>query len=507
MAMPLMPMPMMPMPMVLMIMVLMVVMVVMVVHWHRLTLSPQPPHGRTHQLRLASRMPACFATHNHFRETMMRGLIHGMLLALLLCTTATAQPARPPIIFVHGNGDTAGLWLTTFWRFEANGYPRDRLFALDLRYPQARNVDATPQAGRSSSTDVRDQLAAEVTRVRALTGADKVILVAQSRGGNTVRNYLKNGGGAAFTSLAVLCGAVNHGVIVSDKFLLGSEFNGAGPFMRDLNSTPGEVVAGVRFVTIRSTADDKYAQPDGAYLGLRGTPTEVGFAGPALQGAENIAIDHLDHRETGFGAAAFPALFKAVTGQAPQTLIPTVAPQVVLNGKLTGFEADAPSNIAIPGATVTVWRVVAGQRQGTPLRQTTIAADGLWGPVTVAPTDTLEFAIAAPGYPTTHIFRSPFPRSSDIVHLRPQPFGKDDAAATAVVYMSRPRGYFGIGRDTITLNGSQPSDIAPGVPTNSTTRVVVAAGTPVVGRFNAETITAASFPAADQQVSVIEITE
>ena len=85
--------------------------------------------------------------------------------------------------------------------------------------------------------------------------------------------------------------------------------------------------------------------------------------------------------------------------------------------------------------------------------------------------------------------------------------GHLNAAATAVVYMSRPRGYFGIGRDTITLNGSQPSDIAPGVPTNSTTRVVVAAGTPVVGRFNAETITAASFPAADQQVSVIEITE
>lgn len=437
----------------------------------------------------------------------MRGLIHGMLLALLLTATASAQPAQPPIIFVHGNGDTAGLWLTTFWRFEANAYPRNRMFALDLRYPQARNVDAVPQAGRSSTTEVRDQLAAEVTRVRALTGADKVILVAQSRGGNTVRNYLKNGGGAAFTSLAVLCGAVNHGVIVSDKVLLGSEFNGASDFMRDLNSTPGEVVAGVRFVTIRSTADDKYAQPDGVYLGMKGTPTGVGFEGPALKGAENIAIDHLDHRETGFGAVAFPALFRAVTGQAPTTLAIPAEPQVVLNGKLTGFEADAPNNLAIPGATVTVWRVAAGQRQGAPLRQTTTGADGIWGPVTVAPTDTLEFEIVAPGYPTTHIFRAPFPRSSDIVHLRPQPFGKDDATATAVVYMSRPRGYFGIGRDTVTMNGAQPTDIAPGVPTNSTTRLVVAPGTPVTGRFNAETVTAASFPAADKQVSVIEITE
>ena len=73
--------------------------------------------------------------------------------------------------------------------------------------------------------------------------------------------------------------------------------------------------------------------------------------------------------------------------------------------------------------------------------------------------------------------------------------------------LPRTRGYFGIGRDTVTMNGAQPTDIAPGVPTNSTTRLVVAPGTPVTGRFNAETITAASFPAVDKQVSVIEITE
>jgi len=29
--------------------------VVMVVHWHRFTLPTQVPHGRTHQLHLASR--------------------------------------------------------------------------------------------------------------------------------------------------------------------------------------------------------------------------------------------------------------------------------------------------------------------------------------------------------------------------------------------------------------------------------------------------------------------
>src|SRR5690242_4574734 len=43
--------------------------------------------------------------------------------------TATSLPASayPPILFVHGNGDSSALWITTLWRFESNGYPRERL--------------------------------------------------------------------------------------------------------------------------------------------------------------------------------------------------------------------------------------------------------------------------------------------------------------------------------------------------------------------------------------------
>jgi predicted dithiol-disulfide oxidoreductase (DUF899 family) len=55
-----------------------------------------------------------------------------LFVALLLTTVvATAVPSRgqsadPPIVFVHGNGDTAALWHTIIWRFEPNGYARDR---------------------------------------------------------------------------------------------------------------------------------------------------------------------------------------------------------------------------------------------------------------------------------------------------------------------------------------------------------------------------------------------
>src|SRR5262245_38352061 len=73
---------------------------------------------------------------------------------------AAAQPADPPVVFVHGNGDTAALWLVQIWRFESNGYPRDRLHAIDLKYPLARSADDKPQDGRSSTADAMKELAA-----------------------------------------------------------------------------------------------------------------------------------------------------------------------------------------------------------------------------------------------------------------------------------------------------------------------------------------------------------
>ena len=63
-----------------------------------------------------------------------------LLLALGACAQLPAGPeSQPPIVFVHGNGDTAALWTTTVWRFESNGYDRKLLHAVDFRYPLARS--------------------------------------------------------------------------------------------------------------------------------------------------------------------------------------------------------------------------------------------------------------------------------------------------------------------------------------------------------------------------------
>src|SRR5262249_1605183 len=157
--------------------------------------------------------------------------------------------------------------------------------------PLARADDSKPQEGRTGTAEHLQILAAEVERVRKLTGAEKIVLVGNSRGGNVIRNYIRNGGGASAGSDAVIGGGTSRGVWAIPDYLPGNEFNGAGPFMKALNSPQGadglETTPGVRFLTIRSDTNDKYAQPDGRWIGQPKMRTNIGYDGPALKGAEN----------------------------------------------------------------------------------------------------------------------------------------------------------------------------------------------------------------------------
>jgi hypothetical protein len=118
--------------------------------------------------------------------------------------------------------------------------------------------------------------------------------------------------------------------------------------------------------------------------------------------------------------------------------------------------------------------------------------------------------VAAEAHPTTHIYRSPFPRSSNVVHLRPgRPLGDKDSGAGAVVLMSRPRGYFGIPRDVVLLDGKEPKDVTVGVPTDSVATLRLPAGEaarPVAALFNEERIVARGWPAAENRIAIAEFT-
>ena len=118
--------------------------------------------------------------------------------------------------------------------------------------------------------------------------------------------------------------------------------------------------------------------------------------------------------------------------------------------------------------------------------------------------------LTQPAATTTHFYRSPFPRSSDIVHLRvARPLAPAEASAGAVVIMSRPRGYFGLPRDIVLLDGKEPTDVKAGVPTDSVTTLRLPAaevGRQVTGLFNEERIVARAWPASENRIAVIELT-
>ena len=458
-----------------------------------------------------------------------RTLLLGAASSTMLAACASAPPAfnmsavpPPPVIFVHGNGDTAGLWLTTVWRFESNGWPRNRLYAIDVPYPLARDDDTKPQEGRSSTAENMQYLSAEVDKVLRATGAPRVVLIASSRGGNAVRNYIENGGGAAKVSHAILCGTPNHGVWADAKRAPNGEFNGAGPFLMGLNAPKGphgdEVTPGVMWMTIRSDNNDKYAQPDGAWIGAKGLPTHVDFDGPALKGAENIVIPGIDHRETAFSSKAFEAMYRFIMpGKRPLTTGVAPEAQVVLDGKVSGYgvangKGTAPSNLPLVGATVEVYvtNATTGERETAdkPIHRKTIGADGMWGPLTANGNANYEFVIAAPGYATTHIYRSPFPRSSTIVNMRAERLLEADKDAMSVVTLTRPRGYFGLPRDRITLDGQSPP---PGVPTGtagvsaSKLKMPDGATRPIVGTFNDERVIGWAWPVLNNEIVLLEL--
>ena len=452
------------------------------------------------------------------RRTILKGagalpLLAGSFGVPVLAQTVSAPTAAgemAPVLFVHGNGDHAALWITTLWRMESNGVPRDRMFAINFTDPLARSDDKVEQANRSSTEGQRRELGEAVKELKHRTGASRIALVGNSRGGYSIRNYIKNGGGADI-SHAVLCGVPNHGVYDWDDGT-GSEFNGRGPFLRGLNEGESEVTPGTAFLTLRSDGIDKFGQPDGRFVGKPGKPTGVTSDGPALKGATNLVLGALDHREVAFHPRAFREIYKFIAGREPARLDIAPEAQVKLSGLVTGTPGGVQTNRPVGGATVEIYHVSSdsGERLGGPVHSSQTGADGRWGPALIDPSWHTEMVLTSPGAVTTHFYRSPFPRSSDIVHLRAaRALSAADAGAGSVVIMSRPRGYFGLPRDVVLIDGKEPADVKSGVPTDSITTLRLPAaevGRPVVTMFNQERIVARAWPAAENRIAVAELT-
>jgi hypothetical protein len=74
--------------------------------------------------------------------------------------------------------------------------------------------------------------------------------------------------------------------------------------------------------------------------------------------------------------------------------------------------------------------------------------------------------------------------------------------------MNRPRGYFGIPRDVIFLDGRQPTDIPPGVPAVWHTKLKLPSADPrpIIAEYNLERIVARPWPAKENHIAIAELT-
>jgi len=168
------------------------------------------------------------------------------------------MPKRTPIVFIHGNGDSALGWTSQIARFKAHGYDDDALFAITLTPPQNESHEHYVQ-----------QVIPFVREVLKKTGSAKVDIVAHSLGVTIARHFIKHCGGAEKVDHAILLAGANHGIPAADlamaqpdQFKQGPEVNTQGaPFLKALNeNNPGglEVFGPTRTMTLSSTDDEFY---------------------------------------------------------------------------------------------------------------------------------------------------------------------------------------------------------------------------------------------------------
>ena len=428
-------------------------------------------------------------------------------IALAACSSLeSGSPSvtkQDPIIFVHGNGDNSSLFITTAWRFESNGWPSNRLFAFDLPHPNSRDLDDVDQPNRTSAKDYSDFLASRLAEVLRETGAQKAILIGNSRGGYPIRRVIRDGD-AAKVAAAILSGTPNHGVYISSTVRVANEYNGAGPWLLSLNAPQGEsaseVTAGVPVLTLRSDRYDKFAQPTGAALGMPDLKTNIDADGPALKGAKNLVLPGVDHRETAYSSAAFKAMYDYLTGDQPTADV-IAEREPYISGHIYALDQRMATNTPLVGAKLVIYRIDpdSAERLGHPVWVEGTGFNGTFGPVKLESRARYEFVLTHQGYATTHIYLSPLLRSTGWLDLSLQP---EDAKPVpdSLITLTRISGYFNTQRDHIVIDGSTPAAIVTPIPTVSSTTVTIPASQgmrAVASHFNSETIVVRSYPNQD----------
>ncbi|MFI6108438.1 esterase/lipase family protein [Streptomyces sp. NPDC051310] len=163
--------------------------------------------------------------------------------------TSAYRSTSHPVLFVHGYNGAASNWDTMAGRFRNDGWP-------------ASHLDRWQYDSRQSNATTAQQLAAEVDRLLAATGASKVDVVTHSMGGLSSRHYAKHLGGSEKIDAWVSLAGPNHGTDAADSCFDASchDMRFGSDFLTALNSgdeTPGSP----RYATWWSPCDT-FINPD-----------------------------------------------------------------------------------------------------------------------------------------------------------------------------------------------------------------------------------------------------
>ena len=352
------------------------------------------------------------------------------------------------------------IWQTTIWRFESNGYPRDRLFAISFTDPQARDDNTAAQPNRSSTDDELRELTDVHRRSRFSDRARRRSPSSRCRAAATRRAIIAAGSPGKVSAVA-LGGTPNHGVFATDWACSAANTTAEARL-------PEEAQCG------RQRSHARRSVPDIAQRRLRplraaGRPPRRPCPDmPTQRDRRRSRAERrdqprhsaqVDHRETACSPRAFAEIYSFVTGRAPTRIAITPEAEVVLNGRVTGVADGTPTNRPVEGAKVDIYRVSAdtGERQGDARASNERPAPtASGGRARFDSTTAARIRRRGAGRADHSHLSLAFPRSFAISTFGRRRLAKEDADAAAIVRMDRPRGYFGLPRDVVLLDGRQP---------------------------------------------------
>jgi pimeloyl-ACP methyl ester carboxylesterase len=323
----------------------------------------------------------------------------GVAVAAAVTTPARAGRSRPPrpAIFVHGSAGSAMQFRVQAKRLASNGYPAGIVEAHEYDSPNIVAILQQVWAG----------LDARIERLLATTGSDQVDLLAHSLGTYVTQGYL--------------------------------------------NSSPERAARVAHYVNLDG-------RPATALPG--GVPTLAiwGEGDPArtVAGAANVYLPAQSHTQTVSSEESFREIFRFLRGREPHTTAVRAARVAYVSGRAVLF----PSNAGVTEASLEIHRVSArtGRRQGRAIRAT-VAADGAFGPVALAPHERYEFALLRAGQSAHHFYFEPFRRSDSFVRLLTSRPGEglgglvDTSDRHTALTLGRQKEWWGGEGDHLWING------------------------------------------------------